>query len=268
MKIFGNEEKIGLWYNRILPYLIIFDFLLITISLILDISENTLYVIEVFDFLVCIILLFEYFYGLTKAPSKRSFLLDKNNILLLVASLPLDFIIYLFMPVNFPGSVFGYLRLLRMIRVISFVRMGSIGEFFEKTEFHKIIIAIGIIILTFTALFFIFGTSYNPFDYFYFVVVTLTTVGYGDITPQTYNEKILTMILILIGIVIFSTITASISSYLTDHMMEGDGDEIADVKRSVDESSKTILSELDAVREENRNLQKQIDELKELIERK
>ena len=267
MKIFGNEEKIGLWYNRILPYLIIFDFLLITISLILNISEETLYIIEVFDFLVCIILLCEYFYGLITAPSKKSFILDRDNILLLVASLPLDFIIYLFVPVNFPGSVFGYLRLLRLIRVISFVRMGSIGEFFKKTEFHKIIIAICIIILTFTALFFIFGTSYNPFDYFYFVVVTLTTVGYGDITPQTYNEKILTMILILIGIVIFSTITASISSYLTDNMLEG-GNDLDEVKRSVDEKSEEILSELDAVRAENRELQKQINELKELIEKK
>jgi voltage-gated potassium channel Kch len=146
--------------------------------------------------------------------------------------------------------------------------MGSFGEFFKKTEFHKIIIAIAIIIMTFTALFYVFGTSYQPFDYFYFVIVTLTTVGYGDITPQTYNEKILTMILILIGIVIFSTITASISSYLTDNMIESEDDGIDEVKKSVEEKSERILSELESVRKENQELRDEINELKEMIKNK
>jgi len=88
--------------------------------------------------------------------------------------------IELFMPVNFPGTILGYLRMLRLIRVISFARLGSFEDFFKKTKFHKIIIAIAIIIMTFTALFYVFGTSYNPFDYFYFVIVALTTVGFID----------------------------------------------------------------------------------------
>lgn len=257
-----------LWYNRILPYIIIFDFILITVSLILNVSEPTMAHIEHFDLLVCIILLGEFFYFLYKAPSKKKFLLDRDNLLLLIASIPFDFIIELFMPVNFPGTILGYLRMLRLIRVISFARMGSFEDFFKKTEFHKIIIAIAIIIMTFTALFYVFGTSYNSFDYFYFVIVTLTTVGYGDITPQTYNEKILTMILILIGIVMFSTITAAISSYLTDNMIENEDDGIDEVKKRVDEESENIKSELDAIRKENQKLHDEISELKELIKNK
>lgn len=263
-----SEGRWELWYNRILPFIIIADFVLITISLILNVSEPTMAHIELFDLIVCIILLGEYFLCLIKAPSKREFILDRDNILLLIASIPFDFIIDLFIPVNFPGSIFGYLRLLRLIRVISFARMGSFGEFFAKTEFHKIIIAIAIIIMAFTALFYVFGTSYNPFDYFYFVIVTLTTVGYGDITPQTYNEKILTMILILIGIVIFSTITASISSYLTDNMLENEDDGIDEVKKSMKEESENIKSELEAIRQENKKLHEEINELKELIKEK
>ena len=266
-----NESSNGkwqLWYDKILPYIIIFDFILITVSLILNVSEPTMAHIENFDLLVCIILLGEFFYGLAKAPSKKKFLLDRDNLLLLIASIPFDFIIELFIPINFPGSILGYLRLLRLIRVISFAQMGSVENFFKKTEFHKIIIAIAIIILTFTALFYVFGTSYNPFDYFYFVIVTLTTVGYGDITPQTYNEKILTMILILIGIVIFSTITAAISSYLTDNMIENEDDDIEEVKKRMDEESENIKSELDAIRKENQQLHDEISELKELIKNK
>lgn len=98
--------------------------------------------------------------------------------------------------------------------------------------------------------------------------MTLTTVGYGDITPQTYNEKILTMILILIGIVIFSTITAAISSYLTDNMIENEDDGIEEVKKRMDEESKNIKGELEAIRKENKQLYDEISELKELIKNK
>lgn len=268
MRIFGNDGKIGLWNTWSLPYLIIADLVLIAISLILDISDAIWYCIEVFDFFVCLILLGEYFSGLIRAPSKWKFVLDKDNILGLIASIPFDIIIYLFVPANYPGSIFGYLRILRIIRIISFIRMAPIIGFFEKTRFHKIILGIGIIILTSTAMLCIFGTSYSPFDYFYFVIVTLTTVGYGDITPVTYNERVMTIFLVLIGIIFFSTITASISSFLTENMLESDEDGIDEVKKSVDEKSERILNELDEVRKENRELKKEIDELKELIKNK
>lgn len=267
MKIFGSD-KVGVWYNKILPYLIIFDLILITISIILDISKELLFYIEIFDLAVCIILLCEYFSGLISAPSKMKFIFNWDNFLTLIASIPFDVIIYMFMPVKFPGSIFGYLRLLRLIRIISFAKMGRVGEFFEKTGFHKIILGIGIIILASTAMLCFFGTTYTPFDYFYFVIVTLTTVGYGDITPQTYNERVMTIFLVLIGIIFFSTITASVSSFLTDRMLEGDEDEIDEVKRSVDEKSERILGELEDVRKENRELKEEIRELKELIKNK
>lgn len=128
---------------------------------------------------------------------------------------------------------------------------------------------IAVIILTFTLLLYIFGTSYGIFDDFYFVIVTLTTVGYGDITPQTYNEKILTMILILIGIIVFSTITASISSFLTDRIMDDDNeDDVEKLKKSIEDQSDNIMNELNAVRQQNEKLQKEIDELKDLIKNK
>lgn len=40
------------------------------------------------------------------------------------------------------------------------------------------------------------------------------------------------------------------------------------LKKSVDEKSERILNELDEVRKENRELKKEIDELKELIKNK
>ncbi len=40
----------------------------------------------------------------------------------------------------------------------------------------------------------------NPFDYFYFTVVTITTLGYGEIVPITWLAKAMVMLLTLLGL--------------------------------------------------------------------
>lgn len=52
--------------------------------------------------------------------------------------------------------------------------------------------------------FYHFVENWSWVDSFYFCVVTLATVGYGDITPQTDAGKIFTSFYILIGIGIFA----------------------------------------------------------------
>ena len=53
------------------------------------------------------------------------------------------------------------------------------------------------------------GWSY--LDSFYFTVITLTTVGYGDISPQTSAGKIFSMLYILLGLGILGAFIAIIS---------------------------------------------------------
>jgi len=112
-----------------------------------------------------------------------------------------------------------------------------------------------------------FGPSYDSFDDLYYVIVTLTTVGYGDIYPKTHNEKVLAIILILIGIFVFSTITAAISSFLTDRIIVQDEEDIAgEIKEFIDEKSEDIMVELEKVKLENQQLKSEINELKKMIE--
>jgi voltage-gated potassium channel len=42
------------------------------------------------------------------------------------------------------------------------------------------------------------------FDAFYFVVVTMTTVGYGDVTPLSQSGKVMTLLMIFTGVLIYS----------------------------------------------------------------
>lgn len=151
-----------------------------------------------------------------------------------------------------------------------------VKDFFTKTGLDKILLGITAIILIFWLLFFLFSPSYGWFDDFYFVIVTLTTVGYGDVTPKTYNEKVLVIILILIGIFIFSAITAAMSSFLTDRILDEEEDDITqEVNNRIDEKSQIIMNELNSVHEENEKLHQEnmrlheeIEELKVLIKNK
>ncbi|WP_296884766.1 ion channel, partial [uncultured Methanobrevibacter sp.] len=142
-------------------------------------------------------------------------------------------------------------------------------KFIKKTNLDKIIGGIFFTVIIFTILYIMFGSSDDLFDSFYFVIVTLTTVGYGDIVPQTFNDRVITILLIIVGIFIVSTITAALSSYLTDRLMGNNENEMADDIRSiVEDNSREVMDELKAVREENKKLHEEINELKELIDNK
>ena len=55
---------------------------------------------------------------------------------------------------------------------------------------------------------------FSPLDAFYFVVVTISTVGYGDLSPLTPHGKILSIIIILIGVGCFVGLVANSIEYL------------------------------------------------------
>ena len=54
----------------------------------------------------------------------------------------------------------------------------------------------------------------SPLDALWWGIVTLTTVGYGDVTPVTGEGRLAASILMLLGIGLFSAITAIVTSFL------------------------------------------------------
>ncbi|PKL68194.1 MAG: two pore domain potassium channel family protein [Methanomicrobiales archaeon HGW-Methanomicrobiales-1] len=56
----------------------------------------------------------------------------------------------------------------------------------------------------------------SPVDAFYFIVVTLTTVGYGDIYPLTTVGKLLVMVIILAGVSCFLGLAADAVEFILE----------------------------------------------------
>jgi voltage-gated potassium channel len=72
---------------------------------------------------------------------------------------------------------------------------------------------------------FVLGADFRPpiasfVDAFYFAIVTMSTVGYGDITPQTPAARLFTASLIVLGLVVFATSLTAVAGPLIDKRMK------------------------------------------------
>jgi voltage-gated potassium channel len=64
--------------------------------------------------------------------------------------------------------------------------------------------------------------SLHPFDALYFVIVTIATVGFGDISPQTVPGKALTLVIILTGVGCFVAVAANVIEYFIAERESGE----------------------------------------------
>ena len=262
MKIF---EK----YNKrhallfLINFLVTVDIIAISIEIFFDLPSYILFNFQLFDYFVCVILLIQWGLAYHRAESKKSFLKNPRNIIDLIASIPFD----IFLPIVIPQiNALRFLRLLKLLRImVLFSRfLKAVQRFFKVSNLDKILGAVFLTIIFFTALFWVYGTSYDLFDDFYFVIVTLTTVGYGDITPHTFNERVITIALIFVGIFVFSTITAAISSFFTDRLL---GANDVSFEEKLDEKEEKINLQFDELKSELARTQKQLDTVSEQLEK-
>ena len=75
---------------------------------------------------------------------------------------------------------------------------------FDK-HIYRILLCLTAVVLLAGTLVYHFVEKLSYVDAYYFCVVTLATVGYGDITPHTSFGKIFTTVYILIGVGIITT---------------------------------------------------------------
>ena len=107
----------------------------------------------------------------------------------------------------------GFLRVLRVIRFLRFYRFTQDAEFFfgtitdESLRVLRLVLTILTIFFVTAGLFYEFEVGPNPDvahfgDGFYYTVITVTTVGFGDIVPVTPAGRWVTMAALVVGLIL------------------------------------------------------------------
>jgi voltage-gated potassium channel len=103
----------------------------------------------------------------------------------------------------------------------------DIHDFLFSHQLLLVIFVVGVIIVISSSLFYHYELHAKdtliskPFDAFWWVIVTLSTVGYGDIFPKSTEGRIIGMFLMFIGVAFMSLLTATIASKIVQRDLKG-----------------------------------------------
>ncbi len=205
------------WPGKILDLIIIFFNLLICLIFVVEtysISESFKDVLWATEVVIIFFFIIEYAARLYGSKKRIKQFFSIHSIIDLIAIFPT--LLLLFFPhldLSKNIQILQLLRVLKVFRIFRFLRnLSDQNFFFGSISPHllKVVRLISTILMIFfvtSGLFFYIETAFNPNvknfgDAFYYSVVTLTTVGFGDITPVTTMGKWSTILMIISGIIL------------------------------------------------------------------
>jgi len=86
-----------------------------------------------------------------------------------------------------------------------------------REEEFRALVFITVVLLFSGSIFYSYHEHWSYLDVFYFCVMTMTTIGYGDLTPTTDLSKIFTIVYAFISIGVFVSLAAKLATGLMYH---------------------------------------------------
>ncbi len=163
-------------------------------------------------------------YGKTATSKRFGYIFSFTGIIDLLAILPS------ILPLLLGGVDLRWLRILRLMRLLKFSHYSSaLEDLFsavqhERRSFAATLYLLILAILISSSLIYVFEQNVQPEhfgsipDAMWWTVVTLTTVGYGDIVPMTVVGKLVATLTALMGVCVVALLTGIVATGFTNQV--------------------------------------------------
>ena len=209
------------FFGIFIQTLILISIVSFSVETIPNLTESTKSILHFIEVFCVIVFTLEYLMRIYVAEHKLRFIFSFFGIIDLLAILPF----YLTFGIDLRSL--RALRFLRLFRIFKLVRYNrALNDLIKAVKIAKEQIALFLFITLILIYFAAVGIYYfehevqpekftSIFDSLWWAIITLTTVGYGDVYPITVGGKVFTFFLLMIGLGIVAIPTGIISSALT-----------------------------------------------------
>ena len=220
--IFGTETPAGKWFDIILLIVIVFSVVVVMLESVPDIRDKHGDLLHTIEWVVTIIFTVEFFLRLICLKKPLKYIFSFYGIIDILSTAPTYIGIFV--------SGTGSLKVLRSIRLLRIFRILKLGNFVKDSQKliralresrNKIIVFLFVVVM----LVVILGTIMYLIEHgeagftsiprsIYWAVVTLTTVGYGDIAPATPLGQFVASVIMILGYAIIAVPTGIVTNDL------------------------------------------------------
>lgn len=221
--IFRHDTKKGRLFDELLLVMILLSVSIVFVDSMPKIHAKYQGPLYLAEWLFTLLFTAEYIVRIIVSPNKRHYIFSFYGIIDFASVIPT------YLSLIFIGSqyliIIRILRLLRVFRILKLVRFTSASLYLLHSLKHsreKILVFFGSVLILVTIIgtfmYLIEGPEHGfksiPFS-IYWAIVTITTVGYGDISPSTPLGQFIAALLMLTGYAIIAVPTGIISSEMT-----------------------------------------------------
>lgn len=218
--IFEADTRAGKLFDIALLIVILISVVLVMLESISAINNKYHHTLIVLEWVITIIFSLEYIIRILIVKKPFRYIFSFYGIIDFLSVIPT------YMSLFIIGSqsliVIRILRLLRVFRIMKLTRYTSAGRFLAKSIWASrekisifIFFVLTIVVIMGTIMYLIEGET-NGFtsipQSIYWAIVTLTTVGYGDISPQTAIGQLIASLVMIMGYAIIAVPTGIITA--------------------------------------------------------
>jgi len=224
--IFKADSVAGKSFDISLIVIIALSVITVILNTVGSIEHEYGYVLHIAEWIFTIIFTIEYILRLICCKRPVAYVHSFFGIVDLFSIVPTY--ISLFIPGSQVLLVVRILRVLRIFRVLKLVKYVGESELLidalrsSRRKITVFLFSVITIVIIFGSVMYIVESQDNGFtnipESIYWAVVTLTTVGYGDVTPHTHIGKVISMVIMVMGYGILAVPTGIVTAEMTKAM--------------------------------------------------